>query len=64
LRQIIEVFARPLKQSHASRGHCHLKANFDAVEFEPHVTVFSGSSTEPEARAVAQLIARKSRRSN
>jgi hypothetical protein len=35
-----------------------------AVEFEPPVTVFSGSSTEAEARVVAQLIAGKSRRSN
>jgi hypothetical protein len=32
---------------------------FRWVEFEPHVTVFSGSSTKAEARAVAQLIARQ-----
>jgi hypothetical protein len=25
----------------ASPGHCHLTVNFNAVEFEPHVMVFS-----------------------
>jgi 2'-5' RNA ligase len=34
-----------------------LAARLDAVEFEPHVTVFCGSSTEDEARAVAGKIA-------
>jgi 2'-5' RNA ligase len=34
-----------------------LAARFDAVEFEPHVTVSSGPSTDIEARAVARRIA-------
>jgi 2'-5' RNA ligase len=34
-----------------------LAARFDAVEFEPHVTVFCGPSTDEEARAVARRIA-------
>jgi 2'-5' RNA ligase len=34
-----------------------LAASFDAVAFEPHVTVFCGPSTEDEARAVARRIA-------
>ena len=34
-----------------------LAARFDAVEFEPHVTVFSAPSTDIEARAVARRIA-------
>ncbi len=34
-----------------------LAAQLDAVEFEPHVTVFSGPSTDIEARAVARRIA-------
>jgi 2'-5' RNA ligase len=36
-----------------------LAASLDAVEFEPHVTVYCGPSTETEARAVAHLIARQ-----
>jgi 2'-5' RNA ligase len=34
-----------------------LAAQFDAVEFEPHVTVFCGPSTEAEARMSAVAIA-------
>jgi 2'-5' RNA ligase len=34
-----------------------LAARLDAVEFEPHVTVFCGPSTDDEARAVARRIA-------
>ena len=34
-----------------------LASQFDAVEFEPHVTVFSAPSTDIEARAVARRIA-------
>jgi len=34
-----------------------LAADLDAVEFEPHVTVFCGPSTEEEARATATAIA-------
>ena len=34
-----------------------LAARFDAVEFEPHVTVFSAPSTDIEALAVARRIA-------
>ena len=34
-----------------------LAERFDAVEFEPHVTVFCGRSTDSEARAVARRIA-------
>jgi 2'-5' RNA ligase len=34
-----------------------LAASLDAVEFEPHVTVFCAHSTDAEARAVARLIA-------
>jgi hypothetical protein len=34
-----------------------LAADFGAVEFEPHVTVFCGPSAETEARAVARRIA-------
>lgn len=34
-----------------------LAARFDAVEFEPHVTVSCGPSTDVEARAVARRIA-------
>jgi 2'-5' RNA ligase len=34
-----------------------LAARFEAVEFEPHVTVFCGPSTDIEARAVARRIA-------
>jgi 2'-5' RNA ligase len=34
-----------------------LAARLDAVEFEPHVTVFSAPSTDTEARAVARRIA-------
>jgi 2'-5' RNA ligase len=36
-----------------------LAARFDAVEFEPHVTVFCGPSTDAEARAVARRVARQ-----
>lgn len=34
-----------------------LAARLDAVDFEPHVTVFCGPSTDSEARAVARRIA-------
>ena len=34
-----------------------LAADFDAVEFEPHVTLFCGPSKETEARATAGAIA-------
>jgi hypothetical protein len=34
-----------------------LAARFDAIEFEPHVTVFCGPSADDEARAVARRIA-------
>jgi 2'-5' RNA ligase len=34
-----------------------LARKLDAVEFEPHLTVFCGPSAESEARAVAHLIA-------
>ena len=34
-----------------------LAAQLDAVDFEPHVTVFSGLSTDSEARDVARRIA-------
>ena len=34
-----------------------LAADFDAVEFEPHVTVFCGPSTDDECRAIVHLIA-------
>src|SRR3974390_1605721 len=37
-----------------------LAARFDAVEFEPHVTVFCGPSPDAEARAGARMIARQS----
>jgi 2'-5' RNA ligase len=36
-----------------------LAASLDAVEFEPHLTVYCGPSTDAEARAVAHLIARQ-----
>lgn len=36
-----------------------LTARLDAVEFEPHVTVFCGPSTDAEARAVAAQVARQ-----
>lgn len=36
---------------------CSLAADLDAVEFEPHVTIFCGPSTEEEARATATAIA-------
>ena len=36
-----------------------LAASLDAVEFEPHVTVFCGPSSEAAARAAAQSIARQ-----
>ncbi len=36
-----------------------LAARFDAVEFEPHVTVFCGPSTDAEARAIARQVARQ-----
>jgi len=36
-----------------------LAARCDAVEFEPHVTVFCGPSTDAEARAVARRVARQ-----
>jgi 2'-5' RNA ligase len=36
-----------------------LAASLDAVEFEPHMTVHSGPSTDAEARAVAHMIARQ-----
>jgi 2'-5' RNA ligase len=35
----------------------HLAASLDAVEFEPHVTVYCGPSTDAEARAAAQMVA-------
>ena len=41
---------RALLRSTISR----LAARFDAVEFEPHVTVFCGPSTDAEACAVAR----------
>jgi 2'-5' RNA ligase len=34
-----------------------LAAQYDAVEFEPHVTVFCGPSTDDEARAVVRRVA-------
>lgn len=34
-----------------------LASQFDAVEFEPHMTVFCGASTDIEARVVARQIA-------
>jgi hypothetical protein len=36
-----------------------LAASLGAVEFEPHLTVYCGPSTDAEARAVAHMIARK-----
>jgi len=36
-----------------------LAASLDAVEFEPHMTVYCGPSTGAEARAVAQMIAKQ-----
>lgn len=35
----------------------HLATSLDAVEFEPHVTIFCGPSSEAEAHAVAGSIA-------
>jgi putative hydrolase of the HAD superfamily len=35
----------------------HLATELDAVEFEPHVTVFCGPGTDGEARAVTERIA-------
>lgn len=34
-----------------------LAAQYDAVEFEPHVTVFSGRSTDDEAHSVVRRVA-------
>ena len=42
-----------------ARSSVDLAASLDAVEFEPHVTVFCGPSTDAEARAVARRIARQ-----
>jgi len=36
-----------------------LAESLDAVEFEPHMTVYCGPSTEAEARAVARVIAKQ-----
>jgi 2'-5' RNA ligase len=36
-----------------------LAASLDAVEFEPHLTVYCGPSTDAEARAVAHVIAKQ-----
>jgi hypothetical protein len=36
-----------------------LAVSLDAVEFEPHMTVYCGPSTEAEARAVAEMIAKQ-----
>jgi len=36
-----------------------LAAELDAVPFEPHVTLFCGASSEDEARAAAERIARR-----
>ena len=47
--------ARTLLRSTISQ----LAARFDAVEFEPHVTVFCGPSTDAEARGVARQVARQ-----
>jgi hypothetical protein len=38
-----------------------LAASLDAVEFEPHMTVYCGPSTEAEAHAVARMIAKQFR---
>ncbi len=35
---------------------CQLAAQFEAVDFEPHVTLFCGPSTESEAREAARRI--------
>ena len=35
---------------------CRLAADLDAVEFEPHVTLFCGPSNESRARATADAI--------
>jgi hypothetical protein len=36
-----------------------LAASLDAVEFEPHITVYCGPSTDAEVRAVAHVIAKQ-----
>jgi 2'-5' RNA ligase len=36
-----------------------LAVEYDAVEFEPHVTVFCGPSTDDESRAIVRRIARQ-----
>ena len=36
-----------------------LAASLDAVEFEPHMTVYCGPSTNAEARAVAYMVAKQ-----
>jgi 2'-5' RNA ligase len=48
----------PPRNSLRSTIH-ELAARYDAVEFEPHVTVFCGRSTEEEARAGVRQIARR-----
>lgn len=48
----------PLRATLRSIIH-RLAASLDAVEFEPHLTVYCGPSTHAEARAVASLIARQ-----
>ena len=49
----------PLRSTLRSTIIRRLAARLDAVEFEPHVTVFCGPSTDAEARAVARRIARQ-----
>jgi 2'-5' RNA ligase len=48
----------PLRSALRSTIH-QLSASLDAVEFEPHVTVFCGPSTDEEAREVTNRIARQ-----
>ena len=48
--------SEPLKTALRSTIH-QLAARLEAVEFDPHVTVFCGRSSDDEARAVAERIA-------
>jgi putative hydrolase of the HAD superfamily len=52
------VPAEPLRESLRAIVD-RLAAAFDAVPFEPHVTLFCGASSEAEARAVTERIARR-----
>jgi Cyclic phosphodiesterase-like protein len=50
--------SEPLRSTLRSIIH-RLAVLLDAVEFEPHVTVYCGPSTKAEARAVAHMIAKQ-----